>query len=136
MSAEIQLVKGRLLPRAINVGDTDDVFIIQAGVTKIARKTLIDSVGGGASVAVVVPVAVSGSGSIVVEAGTYIQEAIVIGVDGEYKVGTSVGGGEIIEDTYTGDYVSHPGLGRYFALTTTIHFTGDFFIKLLLWATE
>jgi hypothetical protein len=137
MSVEIELVKGSALPRANSVGDTDDIFIIQAGVTKIARKNLISSGGGGGDMLnAVVSVDVSSSGSTMFSAGTLISKIIALGSAGSIKVGTTIGGGEIIDDTLTGDPFVQEAVGKYFETDGTLYFTGNFSLKILVWLTE
>jgi len=72
----IEVKKGSELPRAESVSDSDDVFIIQAGETKIVRKNLISSGsgGGGSDLNSAVEIVCAGSASIVLEAGTLISK--------------------------------------------------------------
>ena len=134
----LELIKGSLLPRATNVGDSDDLFIIQAGVTKIARKSLIGTTGGGGGDMLnsVISVDVSGSNLTVFQAGTLISKIIAIGSAGPIKVGTTLGGGEIIDDELTGDPFVQEAVGKYFETDTSVYYTGDFSLKILIWLTE
>lgn len=137
MSTELQLVKGSALPRATSVGASDDIFIIQAGVTKIARKDLISAGGGGGdALNAVVSVDVSASGSAMFSAGTLISKIIALGSAGSIKVGTTMGGGEIIDDTLTGSPFVQEAVGKYFETDGTLYFTGNFSLKILVWLTE
>lgn len=132
---DIIVKKGSELPRAESVSDGDDIFIIQAGETKIARKNLIGSGGGGGSdmLNAVVEINCSGSASIVLEAGTLISKEVFIGSPGSVKFGTSVGGGELIDDSIATDHIVYDAFGKYFMAATTLHLTGNFTAKLLVW---
>jgi hypothetical protein len=134
------VVKGSTLPAAVNVGDSDQVIIIQAGVTKRAQKSLISSGGGGGGgdmITAVVSVDVSSSGSSTFSAGTLISKIIALGSAGTIKIGTTVGGGEIVDDALSGSspFVQE-AVGKYFESDTTVYFTGNFSLKILVWITE
>jgi len=130
-----EAIPGSSLPLATSVSDSDVFFIIQGGQTKILPKSYVGggSGGGGDVLNAVVDASISSSGSLVLEAGTLISKIVITGSAGTFKIGTTAGNGEIIDDSFDGTPVVFESVGKYFETATTIYFTGTFNVKLLLW---
>lgn len=121
------------LPAASALSDADLIPIMQAGVTKKATKAQVSVGVSGPCLAQIVNA--SGSATFELPAGTYIQAIIMTGNTGSVKIGTSAGGGQIVDDSVvTGTPLVYSLVGdAFYASATTLHFTGTFKTRLLLW---
>ena len=124
------------LPAASALSDADLIPIVQAGVTKKATKAQVGaSIIAAAAASQAIVVDVSGSDSIELAAGTYIQAIIVTGSTGPVNVGTTDNGGELVDDTVsTGVPLVYSLLPDPFDLgTQAIYFNGTFKVRLCVW---
>ena len=124
------------LPAASALSDADLIPIVQAGVTKKATKAQVGaSIIAAAAASQAIVVDVSGSDSIELAAGTYIQAIIITGSTGPVNVGTTDNGGELVDDTVsTGVPLVYSLLPDPFYLgAQTIYFNGTFKVRLCVW---
>lgn len=75
-------------------------------------------------------VVVSGTGTTTTDAGKMIDDVVIIvGISGSVKVGTTVGGGQIIDEILPiGNHVYT--LKLYYTGSTILYLTGNFTIKI------
>lgn len=76
-------------------------------------------------------VAVSGSTTFAISAGKMLEHIVCIGADGTVKVGTTLGGSEVIDGAISGGSGSF-SVFQYFENSTTLYFTGIFTAKLYI----
>lgn len=129
MPTDYTAVKISELPDASGLSDSDLLAIVQSGETrKIAKSVFETQLNVAAGDAGPVVVAVDGSEEINVVAGKLLTNLVVVGAEGDaYAVGTTEGGGEILESSTfdSAGFVSF-NLGWYFTSNTTIWLTGTF----------
>lgn len=109
------------------------VFSAGGGVT---GKVLVNAVSAGGTIpATTQEVEVVGSDTLVLPAGTLIQSIVVIGADGAVNIGTTNGGGQLVDDEIQGKPLIYSTLyDPYFPSGITIYFQGTYTAKLMLWA--
>ena len=129
MPTDYTAVKGSELPDADGLSDSDLIIIIQAGVTKkVAKSDFETQLDVPASESGPTVVDVDGTDEINVVAGKLLTHIVITGDEGEtYAVGTTEGGGEILEESEidSTEFVSY-NLGYYFKNNTTVWLTGNF----------
>lgn len=138
MAVEYTPIKISSLPTGSAISDADLIPVTQAGVTKkvtaAAVQAYVGSGGGGGGVTAATVLNISGTGSINLEAGAFVHAIIITGSTGSVKVGTTVSGGEIIDDSITtGTPLIYPSLGVFSTSSQTLYFTGTFKIRLIIW---
>lgn len=139
MAVEYTPIKISNLPTGSAISDADLIPVTQAGVTKkvtaAAVQAYVGSGGGsGGGVTAATVLNISGTGSINLEAGAFVHAIIITGSTGAVKVGTTLAGGEIIDDSITtGIPLIYPSLGVFSTSSQTLHFTGTFKIRLIIW---
>lgn len=129
MPTDFTLVKISELPDAAGLSDSDLFAIVQSGVTRKITKSVLEGqlVVPGSDAGPTI-VEVDGSSDINVVAGKLLTHMVVLGAEGDsYAVGTTEGGGEILEESTfdSSGFVSY-NLGWYFNTNTTIWLTGTF----------
>lgn len=138
MAVEYTPIKISGLPAGSALSDSDLFPITQAGITKKVTAAAIQSymgLGGGSGDGTIIVQDVSSAGTLALDAGAFVQAIIITGSTGAVKVGTTLSGGEIIDDTITtGTPLIYPSLGVFSTSSQTLHFTGTFKIRLILWA--
>lgn len=129
MPTDYTVVKGSELPDADGLSDSDLIIIIQAGVTKkVAKSDFETQLDVPASESGPTVVDVDGTDEINVLAGKLLTNVVVVGAEGDtYAIGTTEGGGEILEEAAfdSAGFVSY-NLGWYFTTNTTVWLTGTF----------
>lgn len=133
MPTELTPVAISALPAASALSDADIFPVVQAGVTKKATKAQVAFGISGVTSARIINVTTDSL--TVIPAGTYLQAIIVTGSTGNVKIGTTEGGGELMDDSIsTGTPLVYALISSpFFASETTIYFTGTFKARLLLW---
>lgn len=131
MPVDFTLTKISELPVAGGVADSDEIVINQSGVTTRIRKdvfqaALVVTANAGVSISTV---EVSGSDEITAQAGALLIAVVVVGSPGAVKVGTTDGGGEIIDDEITETNIAY-STQTYFETDTTLWLTGTATFKL------
>lgn len=135
MAVEYTPIKISGLPAGSALSDSDLIPVTQAGVTKKVTAAAVQAyVGGGGGITAATVLNISGTGSVNLDAGAFVQAIIVTGSTGSVKVGTTVSGGEIIDDSITtGTPLIYPSLGVFSTSSQTLYFTGTFKIRLIIW---
>lgn len=120
-----EVVKISQLPIAGGVSDGDELVINQGGITSRIRKdTLEASLSVAASSGVdVSTIEVTDADELTVAAGKLLIMIVVVG-SGAVKVGTTEGGGEILDDTIGGTHIVF-NTQAYFTSSTIIYLTCD-----------
>ena len=124
------------LPSADGLSDADLFAVVQSGGTKkLSFLALSTALGTGPAVTIptsVSVVSVSGSDELTIPALSVLTIIVVTGGAGSVKIGTSVGGGEIMDQTIeSGDtYLIDQAVGLFFSLNTPIYFTGNFTARM------
>ena len=134
MANEYNPIKISQLPAASALSDADIFPVTQAGVTKKATGALIRSFANAESAVTITILNVSSAGTLALEPGTFVQAIIITGSTGSVKVGTTLAGGEIIDDSITtGTPLVYPASGVFFVGSQTLHFTGTFKVRVMSW---
>lgn len=133
MPVDFVTVKGSDLPVAGGVSDSDIIIIIQNGVTSQIRKDLLAaSFGTGTGTGLtVVEVEVAGSESLLIPGGLLLIHEVFEGSPGTVKLGTTDGGGEIIDDAIAVDVLEYSQT-KFFKTDTTLWLNGTFTARLYL----
>jgi citrate lyase alpha subunit len=130
MPVEYTSIAISTLPTAGGVSDSDLLPIVQSGVTNKITKSALE-----ASLAIVasgpVEVEVVGSDVITVQAGKLLTHVVLIGSPAAVLIGTTEGGGEILDDEILGTHVVF-ALPYYFLTETQVWFTGNYSAKVWL----
>jgi hypothetical protein len=134
MAVDYTPVRVSNLPNASALSDTDSFPVVQAGVTKKATGAQIRTFSNALSTVVITVINVASSGSVTLNAASFVSAMIITGSTGAVKVGTTGGGGEIIDDAIvTGTPLVYPGTGIFSITSQTLYFTGTFKIRLMIW---
>jgi len=119
------------LPVAGGVSDSDELVINQGGVTARIRKDVLAAsfgiTSGGATVSVI---EVAGSEEIVIPAGSWMIGQVFLGDAGAVKLGTTDGGGEIIDDELSGSAPLEYLQTKFFETSISLWLTGTFTARL------
>jgi hypothetical protein len=130
MPVDFTLVKISELPVAGGVADGDELVINQSGTTaRIRKDDLAGSFGVTSSGVIISTIEVIVSEEITVPAGRLLWAVVVLGAPGDVKVGTTVGGDEILADEITGTQIVYSTL-QYFETSTIVWLTGTGTFKL------
>ena len=76
-------------------------------------------------------VAVSGSATFTISAGKMLEHVVCIGADGAVKVGTTLGGSEVLDGNISGGSGSF-SVFQYFENSAVLYFTGTYTAKLYI----
>lgn len=122
-------IKISALPVAGGVSDSDELVINQGGVTARIRKDVLAAAIATTGTNLIAEFDVEGTYEINIQPGYLLTHFVAIGSPGEVKMGTTDGGGEIIDDEITGTQIVY-AVPYYFNTLTTIWFTGTFSVRL------
>ena len=129
----LEFIKAPDLPAAGSAATVDELVFIQGGQVKRVQVGLLPSAPTGMGFTEVL---VAGSATLAVPAGSAIGQIILVrgaAAAGAALVGTSVGGGQIIDDYLDGTHLQYSAApNTFFPSSATVHFTGDFMAKIQL----
>lgn len=119
------IVKISQLPVAGGVSDSDELVINQSGITSRIRKDTFESAlnVSAASGVVISTIEVTDAEELTATAGNLLVMIVVVG-SGAVKVGTTEGGGEILDDTIGGTHIVY-NTQTYFVTSQTLYLTCD-----------